>query len=328
MKKLVFIILLFLFISCESEQDNLKILKGNAIGTTFSIRYLDTTNKTFNIKIDSLIKSVNKSLSRYVLTSDISKINKGDTTIIVNHFFEEVFLKSEKIYKETNGDFDPTVGVLVNAWGFGPEDAIENLDSVKIQELLKFVGFDKVSLKNGSVKKMYPEIYFDFNAIAKGYLVDVVGRLFEQDTIKNYMIEIGGEIRARGVNQHGEFWRIAIENPNEDGTRSFATTIQLQNESMATSGNYRKYRTTEEGAKYVHTINTKSGYATASNLLSTSVISKSDCADVDGYATAFMAMGLEKSQEFLAIHTELKAFLIYADENGEIQTFKSANFDN
>ena len=328
MKKLLFIILLFLFISCEGEQDNLKILEGNAIGTTFSIRYLDTTNKTFKTKIDSLIKAVNKSLSTYVLTSDISKINKGDTTIIVNHFFEEVFLKSEKIYKETNGDFDPTVGVLVNAWGFGPEDAIENLDSVKIQELLKFVGFDKVSLKNGSVKKMYPEIYFDFNAIAKGYLVDVVGRLFEQDTIKNYMIEIGGEIRARGVNQHGEFWRIAIENPNEDGTRSFATTIQLQNESMATSGNYRKYRTTEEGAKYVHTINAKTGYATASNLLSASVISKSDCADVDGYATAFMAMGLEKSQNFLANHTELKAFLIYADEKGEIQTFKSANFDN
>jgi len=328
MKKLLFIILLFLFISCENEQNNLKILEGDAIGTTFSIRYLDTTNKTFNTKIDSLIKAVNKSVSTYIPTSDISKINKGDTSIVVDEFFKEIFFKSEKIYNETNGDFDPTVGILVNAWGFGPEKAINNLDSVKIQELLKFVGFDKVSLKNGSVKKMYPEIYFDFNAIAKGYLVDVFGRLFEQDTIKNYMIEIGGEIRARGVNQHGEFWRIAIENPNEDGTRSFATTIQLQNESMATSGNYRKFWTTEEGGKYVHTINTKTGYATASNLLSASVISKSDCADVDGYATAFMAMGLEKSQEFLANHKELKAFLIYADKNGEMQTFKSANFDN
>ena len=163
-------------------------------------------------------------------------------------------LKSEKIYNETNGDFDPTVGILVNAWGFGPEKAIKNLDSLKIKRLLNYVGFNKVSLKNRRITKLYPEIYFDFNAIAKGYLVDVVGRLFEQNTIENYMVEIGGEIRARGVNQHGEFWRIAIENPNIDGTRSFATTIQLQNESMATSGNYRKYRTTEKGVKYVHTI--------------------------------------------------------------------------
>jgi len=328
MKNLQYIFLLFLFISCKEKVDNLKIIEGNAIGTTFSIRYLDASDTSFDVKIDSLITAVNKSLSTYIPTSDISKINRGDTTIIVNHFFEEVFLKSEKIYKETNGDFDPTVGVLVNAWGFGPEKSLKNLDSLKIKELLNFVGFNKVTLKDGKINKMYPEIYFDFNAIAKGYLVDVVGRLFEQDTINNYMVEIGGEIRARGVNQHGEFWRIAIENPNEDGTRSFATTIQLNNESMATSGNYRKYKTTLNGEKYVHTINAKTGYATASNLLSASVISKSDCADVDGYATAFMAMGLEKTQEFLINHKDLKAFLIYADENGEMQTFKSANFDN
>jgi len=328
MKNLQYIFLLFLFISCKEKVDNLKIIEGNAIGTTFSIRYLDASDTSFDVKIDSLITAVNKSLSTYIPTSDISKINRGDTTIIVNHFFEEVFLKSEKIYKETNGNFDPTVGILVNAWGFGPEKSLKNLDSLKIKKLLNFVGFNKVTLKDGKINKMYPEIYFDFNAIAKGYLVDVVGRLFEQDTINNYMVEIGGEIRARGVNQHGEFWRIAIENPNEDGTRSFATTIQLNNESMATSGNYRKYKTTLNGEKYVHTINAKTGYATASNLLSASVISKSDCADVDGYATAFMAMGLEKTQEFLINHKDLKAFLIYADENGEMQTFKSANFDN
>lgn len=328
MKNLLFIIMLLLFTSCGSKQDNLKTLKGNAIGTTFSIHYLDTSTKKFDFKIDSLIKLINRSVSTYIPTSDISKINKGDTTIVVDEIFKEVFLKSEKIYKQTNGYFDPTVGVLVNAWGFGPEEAIENLDSVKIKELLKFVGFNKVSLENNSVKKMYPEIYFDFNAIAKGYLVDCVGRLFEQNNIKNYMVEIGGEIRARGINQHGEFWRIAIENPNSDGTRSFATIIQLRNKSMATSGNYRKYRTTAEGIKYVHTMNTKTGYATASNLLSASVISKSDCADVDGYATAFMAMGLERTKEFLKKHNELKAFLIYVNDYGEINTFKSVNFEN
>ncbi len=327
MKNLLIILTIFLFFSCDNKQDNLKTLQGNAIGTTFSIRYLDTSNRKFDAKIDSLTLAVNRSVSTYIPTSDISKINKGDTTLLVDHFFEDVFLKSQKIYTETAGDFDPTVGILVNAWGFGPEKAIENLDSVKIHELLNFVGFNKVTLENRKVTKLFPEIYFDFNAIAKGYLVDVVGQLFEQYNIENYMVEIGGEIRARGVNEHGEFWRIAIEDPNEDGSRSFATTIQLKNESMATSGNYRKYRTTVDGIKYVHTINTKTGYATPSNLMSASVLSKSDCADVDGYATAFMAMGLEKSQDFLNKHTELKAFLIYADENGKMQTFKSANFE-
>ncbi|WP_372793440.1 FAD:protein FMN transferase [Lutibacter sp.] len=327
LKNYIFLLIFAGFISCNKE-NKLKTIEGNAIGTTFSIRYLDNSNITYETKIDSIIKAVNKSVSTYISTSDISKINNGDTTVVIDAVFKTVFTKSSKIYVETDGVFDPTVGILVNAWGFGPEKPIENLDSVKIKELLNFVGFNKVSLVHGKIKKVFPEIYFDFNAIAKGSLVDEVSKLFEANNIANYMVEIGGEIRARGLNQNGEAWKIAIENPNIDGTRSFMTTIQLQNESMATSGNYRKYRIAEDGKKYVHTINTKTGYATASNLLSASVISKSDCADVDGYATAFMAMGLEKTKDFLKIHSELKAFLIYANENGELQTYKSANFDN
>tara|TARA_B100000508_G_C11427376_1_gene261556 strand:+ start:154 stop:1143 length:990 start_codon:yes stop_codon:yes gene_type:complete len=325
-----FLILLFIVVlsSCTKNVKEFKTITGNAIGTTFSIKYLDSSNTAFETKIDSLIKAVNKSVSTYIPSSDISRINAGDTTVIVDGYFEEVFNKSEKIYNETNGDFDPTVGILVNAWGFGPENSIKNLDSIKITELLTFVGFNKVSLQNKKVKKLYPEIYFDFNAIAKGYLVDVIGRLFEKHNITNYMVEIGGEIRARGVNQKGIYWKIAIENPNFDGTRSFATTIELRNESIATSGNYRKYRTSEKGEKYVHTINTKTGFATESNLLSASVISEADCADVDGYATAFMAMGFEKTKDFLKTHNNLKAFLIYANNNGEIETFQSANFNN
>jgi thiamine biosynthesis lipoprotein len=329
MKNLLFIALLLLFYSCKDKNINeLKSLQGDAIGTTFSIRYMDSLNINFENKIDSIIKAVNKSTSTYIPSSDISRINNGDTTVVVDSYFEEVFRKSGRIYEQTNGDFDPTVGILVNAWGFGPENAIEDLDSLKITSLLKYVGFNKVSLTDRKVKKMYPEIYFDFNAIGKGYLVDVIGRLFEEKSIKNYMVEIGGEIRARGVNQNGIPWKIAIENPNVDGSRSFATIIQLHSESIATSGNYRKYRTTPDGKKYVHTINTKTGYATESNLLSASVISKSDCADVDGYATAFMAMGLEKTKAFLLEHNELKAFLIFIDEKSEMKTFKSANFDN
>ena len=328
MKNFLFIFSLFLLFSCENNTSDVKFLQGNAIGTTYSIKYIDTGNNGFNLKIDSIIKVVNKSTSTYIPTSDISKINKGDTTLVVDAIFEEVFKKAEKIYKETDGDFDPTVGILVNAWGFGPEGKVEDLDSLKIKSLLKYVGYNKVKIKNKKVIKEYPEIYFDFNAIGKGYLVDLVGRKFEASNIENYMVEIGGEIRARGVNQKGIPWTIAIENPNFDGSRTFATTIQLHNESIATSGNYRKFRTSKDGKKYVHTINTKTGYATESNLLSVSVISKSDCADVDGYATALMAMGFEKAKAFLEKHNELKAFLIYANEKGEMQTYKSANFEN
>lgn len=327
MKNCLFAILLMLFLSCENTKNNLNIIEGNAIGTTFTVRYMDSGSNNYEVKIDSLIAAINKSASTYIPTSDLSKINKGDTTVLADANLQEVFIKSEKIYRETDGAFDPTVGILVNAWGFGPEKPIENLDSLKVQELLKYVGFDKVQLENGKIKKLYPEIYLDFNAIAKGYLVDMLSRMFEINGIANYMVEIGGEIRARGKNEKGTPWKIAIENPNTDGSRSFATIIELKDESIATSGNYRKFKLKEDGTKYVHTINPKTGFAKESNLLSASVISKSDCADVDAYATAFMEMGFEKSTAFLKNHRELKAFLIFVDEKGEMQTYKSDNFD-
>ena len=327
MKNCLFMLILLIFFSCEDTKTDLKIIEGNAIGTTFTIRYITAESNNYESKIDSLIAAINKSASTYIPTSDLSKINKGDTTVVADANLQEVFIKSEKIYKETDGAFDPTVGILVNAWGFGPEKPIENMDSLTVAALLKFVGYDKVRLENGKIKKLYPEIYLDYNAIAKGYLVDMVSRMFEKNGVANYMVEIGGEIRARGQNEKGTPWKIAIENPNTDGSRSFATVIELKNESIATSGNYRKFKVKEDGTKYVHTINTKTGYAKESNLLSASVISKSDCADVDGYATAFMEIGFEKSKDFLKNHPELKAFLIFVDDKGAMQTYKSDNFD-
>jgi len=326
MKKILLVFSVIILFSCNQKKENIVVLRGDAIGTSFTIRYLNPDNKNLDIKIEDIIKRVNQSISTYIPNSDISKINKGDTTIVIDFIFKEVYFKSAKIYKETRGEFDPTVGILVNAWGFGPGKQIENIDSAKVKELLTYVGFDKVTLKNNKIIKEYPQTYFDFNAIAKGYLVDLVGRMFEKNGIPNYMVEIGGEIRARGINQLKTPWRIAIENPNSDGSRSINTKIKLFNESIATSGNYRKYRLTKDGKKYVHTINPLTGFATPSNLLSASVISKSDCADVDGYATAFMAMGYEKAKAFLKNHTKLKAFLIYSDENNKMKTYKTPNF--
>lgn len=327
MKNCLIILLLSLFLSCGETENAIKTIEGEAQGTTYHIKYLSKDSKNYSLKIDSLAKALDKSLSTYIPTSDISKINNGDTTIVINDYFKEVMQKSAKIYQETNGEFDPTVGNLVNAWGFGPGKSVENLDSLSIKNLMKFVGFNKVYVENGKIIKEYPEIYLDFNGIAQGYLVDLIGRMFEENNIQNYMVEVGGEIRARGTNKDGKDWNIAIESPNEDGTQSFITTVRIHNMAISTSGNYRKFRIGDDGKKYAHTINAKTGYANPSNLLSASLISKLDCADVDGYATSLMAMGFERSKELLKNHPELKAFLIYVDDKGAMQTYKSDNFD-
>jgi thiamine biosynthesis lipoprotein len=320
------IIIFFIFFSCKKEgREPLKKLEGFAFGTTFHITY-EGENEYIK-QIDSLFYLINKSLSTYIPTSDISKINKGDTTITVDDYFIEVFNKSDRIYKETEGIFDPTIGTLVNAWSFGPEITTSSPDSLMVIELLKLVGFHKVYLKNRRVIKENDSIYFDFNAIAKGYAVDVVGRYLESQNSMNYLVEIGGEIRTRGRKPTNKPWKAGIENPNFDGTRSIKKIIELENESMATSGSYRKFKVDSlTGKKYVHIINPKTGYSTQSNLLSVSIISTLDCADVDAYATAIMAMSLEKAIKFLKSNTQLKGYLIYANAKGDLETFTTENF--
>ncbi len=312
---------MFFLVSCVNTNTlGIKKLEGNALGTTFHISYHDALKRNFSKQIDSLLHRINKSLSTYIPTSDISKINQGDTTVVVDAYFEEVFKKSAVIYNATDGIFDPTIGTLVNAWGFGPQKTMASLDKKQIDSLLQYVGFDKVRLENHRIIKSNPNIYLDFNAIAKGYAIDIIGRYFESQNVTEYLVEIGGEIRARGDKD----WIIAIEHPNFDGSQSFQVTVSLQNESIATSGSYRKFKLNKEGQKFIHIINPKTGYAAMSNLLSASVIAPSDCADVDGYATAFMALGLEKTKAFLNTHKNFKVFLIYSEDN-QIKTFKTEN---
>ncbi len=322
-----FLLLLTIFSSCEKETEiPYQRIEGMAFGTSFHISFDEANTKVAEADIDSLIHVMNRSLSTYIPDSDISKINKGDTTIVVDALFEEVFNKSAKVFKETEGAFDPTIGVLVNAWGFGPGNSLAQMGQSKVDSLLVFVGFDKIKLENRKLIKDHPETYLDFNANAKGFAVDLMGRFLESKEIRNYLIEIGGEIRARGVNPKNQPWRVAIEKPNFDGSRSFQTIVALKNESIATSGNYRKFKIDSlSGEKYAHTIDTHTGYPSKSNLLSASVIGSLDCADVDAYATAFMAMGLEKSKIFLDKHQEIKAFLIYSDTLNGLNTFITKN---
>ena len=230
MKNALLFLLVFIAISCDTqEQEPYQKFEGIAFGTSFHITFRGQEGVINEKSIDSIIHRVNKSLSTYISNSDISRINRGDTTVIIDDQFREVFEKSSIIYEETEGFFDPTIGTMVNAWGFGPGEQIKEMNQSTIDSLMQYVGFEKVQILNDQLVKKYPETFLDFNANAKGYGVDRIGRYLEEKNISNYLVEIGGEIRARGVNSRGLIWRVAIEKPNFDGTRSFQTIVTLDN---------------------------------------------------------------------------------------------------
>ena len=319
-----FSLLLLLLISCNSELKETKYKKvsGGVFGTSYHISY--DSDLDFSSSFDSIFNRTNQSLSTYISSSDISRINRGEKDVLVDENFVEVFYKAQKVYQESKGIYDPTIGQVVNAYGFGPEKYVSPPSDSLIAAKMQFVGFDKVEIASGQVVKQYDETYFDFNSVAKGFGVDLVGRFLESKGIRNYLVEIGGEIRARGLNERKVYWTVAVEKPNFDMTRSVQEIISLNNESIATSGNYRKFRVNKEtGEKFVHTINALNGKAEQSNLLSASVITDLDCADADAYATAFMAMGYEETINFVANRSDIRVLLIYLDQNGDSQVYQS-----
>ena len=232
MKKILFI--LILLVSCKQETKNTKV-SGQVFGTSYSIKYYSDSNLNFETQFDSLFYEINKSLSTYQINSIISRINRNEWTHFDDHFVK-VFESAKTIYKETQGAFDPTIGVLVNAWGFGPEGKVKDIDRLKIDSLMVSVGFDKVELPKEKFK-LPKNTFLDFNAIAKGYAVDVIAEFLEHQKIESYLVEIGGEIRAKGKNiEKQSNWKVGVENPNFDGEQSILKVISLQDEAMATSG--------------------------------------------------------------------------------------------
>lgn len=327
MKLFTLIFTFCLLVSCGKHNIVQNKSTGKALGTTYSIIYMSNKELNFKNEIDSVFNAVNQSLSTYIPNSDISKINKGVTSIEIDHMFKEVFNLSKEIYKATDGYFDPTVGTLGNAWGFGPERQIK-MDSAKIDSLLNFVGFDKVSLTpDNKIKKAAPNIYFDFNAIAKGYAIDRLAVLLDKKGIENYLIEVGGELVAKGVNEIKEKpWVVGIDDPQITEGRELKLLINLKDRALASSGNYRKFRIDEQtGKKYVHTIDPKTGYTKNSNTLGVTVLAN-NCATADAYATAFMAMDLEKAFNLISQNRSLEAYIIYLDEHGETQEFLTTGF--
>lgn len=272
---------------------------------------------------------VNNSVSTYIPESDISKINRGDSTLVADAIFKEVFEISEEVYKNTNGYFDPTIGVLRNAYGFGDVKPLKNIDNNTLDSLMNYVGFNKVKINtDGTVSKEYPQIYFDFNAVAKGFGIDCIGRYLDSVGINDYLIELGGEILAKGKNLEKEQdWVVGIETVDSElSDRSFEAIVKLNNIAMASSGNYRKFRIdSATGKRYVHTLNPFTGSAEKSDVTSATVLAAT-CALADAYATSFMALGMDKSKELLKTLPNVDAYLTFNDSLNNQQVFITQGF--
>lgn len=295
-------------------------VEGSVFGTIYHITY--GSKEVLNI--DSVLTKVDKSLSPFNKQSVITAINRN-TSMQTDARFREVFRLSMKVSKETDGAFDITVAPLVNAWGFGFDKA-QDISKQKIDSLLQFVGYQKVHLQGDTICKDDPRLMLDCSAVAKGYGVDVVAEFLQSKGIKDYMVEIGGEIAVRGTNPKGEDWHIGINKPDDDSlntSNELQDVLIISNKAMATSGNYRNFYV-KNHKKYAHTIDPRTGHPIQHNILSATVVAPT-CAEADAYATSFMVMGMDGAKAVLKRHAELSAYLIYTDEKGRHQVWHSDN---
>lgn len=321
MKKIFYTAFLLSLFSCgeQAPKKQKMVVEGYAQGTTYNIVYISDDGIDYQRAIDSTLIEIDNSLSTYQKKSIISKFNQADSIFEVDKMFADVFNISKKVFEISEGAFDPTIAPIVNAWGFGFEN-LHATDSVTIDSLRLFVDFTKITMNENKVVKEEKGMMLDFNAVAQGYSVDVLADLLEARGINNYLVEVGGELKAKGLNLNGTFWRIGIDKPLADlEERELEAIVNLNNKALATSGNYRKFYE-KNGMKYSHTINPKTGYPVSHNLLSATVISN-NCGEADAFATVFMVVGLEDAKKIISKNKNLEALLIYSNEDGDLQTF-------
>jgi FAD:protein FMN transferase len=295
-------------------------LQGSTMGTSYSVRYLDAQGRNLKPGIDSLLLAFNNSLSTYIPDSEISRFNQDALLKYESPFLYPVLQKSKEVYQKTGGAFDPTVGPLVNAWGFGPQGR-QTPSASLVDSLRRLVSYDSIFFDSLAVCKLKQGVQLDFSAIAKGYGVDVVADYIRSRGIEHLFVEIGGEVVAQGLNDRGTPWQVGINVPSEDpGEQAQPQAIvSLRDRALATSGNYRNFYE-KGGIKYSHTISPVSGQPVRHSLLSASVIA-ADCMTADAYATAFMVMGMEKARQLLDREPELQAYFIYSDADGKLQSW-------
>jgi thiamine biosynthesis lipoprotein len=322
--KVLFFFSYCLFLQSYYAQSELIQLEGEAQGTYYHISYYDNQNRDLQFQIDSILRDFDQSVSTYQPNSIISRINRNEKNVTLDNYFITCFNKAKEVWKNTGGAFDPTVYPLVNAWGFGPGKKVK-IEQHEIDSILSFVGFEKINLKHGhTLVKKDPRVTLDFNAFAQGYSVDVVSAYLQLNGIKSFIVEIGGEVYAQGVQPNGENWTVGIEEPydNKLSGNTYYAIAKLENRAIATSGNYRRF-IIEDGIKYAHHIDPKTGYPTKNNLLSASIFAN-ECITSDATATGILVMGLDAAITYLDKHPEIQAYLIYSDEHGDYQVYKTS----
>ena len=326
-KKIIeyFSFIVLIFFSCSEQTKRILVHNtGEAQGTFYHVKYLSENGESYKIQIDSLLEEIDSSVSIYKPYSIISKLNRGEK-VQTDNIFNSVYLDAVDVYVNTKGYFDCTVSPLVSYWGFYNNWGQENIDidSLKIQEIIKNIGTNKTNMFDGSVY-LEPGIQIDFNAIAQGYSVDFIADFLEFKGVQNFLIEVGGEIKAKGVNTDDKIWRVGIDKPQEeiDIEDRFQFILELENKSLATSGNYRKFYE-KDGVKYSHTINPMTGFPVQNRLLSVTVITNK-CSLSDAYATAFMAMGVDQTKKLIkSVNDQLDVYLVYTDMDGNWKTYIS-----
>jgi thiamine biosynthesis lipoprotein len=323
---LVVVSLLIIIQACSVQFAEPVKFQGQTQGTYYAITYFDENQRNFQPEIEQFLADFDLTASIWVEGSIISRINRDEDTVVINPAFRAIFEKSKYIYERSGGAFDPTVGPLVNAWGFGFTDRMK-VDQHVIDSLLPLVGFDKVSLEGDHVLKADPRVQFDFNAIAQGYSVDLIGGFLAGKGVDNYLVDIGGEVLAQGQKPDGSPWKVGIEKPQDNAEygEGLKAIVALKDKAMATSGNYRKFYE-EDGIRFSHTIDPQTGYPVQHSLLSVSVIAD-DCASADAWATAFLVSGLDRSIEILGRDKSLDAYFIYSGStSGDLKTYFTEGF--
>jgi len=333
--------------ACKSEKEALsyRTIEGKTMGTYYKVTYQDSLERDFSQAVDSLLVQINHEISTYEKNSTISQFNQSagsfstginfrdyslcvanpaDCGRVKNYHFFKNLLAARVANQRTNQAFDPTIMPLVNYWGFGytPHKAVEKTDTMKVDSLLQFVGFQKVVQEDSAgyvvLRKVLPGVQLDFGGTGQGYGVDAVAVFLELKGIKNFLVDIGGESRAKGRNPKGEWWVIGINTPKSEAeVTDFTRVIRLENRSVTTSGNYRNFYEVN-GGKYSHFIDPRTGYPKQSNLLSATVFG-TDCLEPDALATGFMVLGLDAAYELATQLEGIEALFIYSDEKGNMQ---------
>ena len=331
MTNIVRLSIFFVFLqitSCSPPVPTLeeKNYTGYAQGTTFQIKYLALKELNHEKAIDSIFHAVDYSVNTYDSTSLISAVNKGDTLIKVDAIYRRLMKRSIELWKESKGLYDVSVGPLTELWGFGLSKR-HHVDSNMVDSTLHFVGLDSIYYESGEIR-LNKGSRLDFNSIAQGLTVDLIAEFLEHKGVVDYMVEVGGEVRARGKNSKEKVWKLGIDKPTEDidETNRFQIIVELKDASLASSGNYRKFWVDEEtGIRYSHTINPKTGYPAKNRLLGVSIISP-QAMEADAYATYCMVIGVQQSIELLNSKSELEGYLIYTNENNEWEVYQTEGF--